>query len=185
MQGTRHGGVRHGTHKDRHIFCQTAEERHTLVIHYTLNSVHTKHMRVHRCFYKTRRNPYSESSLVSSRWVLALSACASLKYCWINVSKTAVTMYFLHARYWKQEIWHGDTTRKANLPYTTHIFLLVKQLWKFTPGLSTHLFQALFTEGTLRCVVQAALQAILTKGVATRCRHRLIEQPVSSRRCND
>lgn len=32
MQGTRHGGVRHGTHKDRHIFCQTAEERHILVI---------------------------------------------------------------------------------------------------------------------------------------------------------
>lgn len=43
--------------------------------------------------------------------------------------------------------------------------------------LSPHLFQTLLTEGTLGCVVQAAFQTVFTEGVATRCCHRLIEQP--------
>lgn len=40
-----------------------------------------------------------------------------------------------------------------------------------------HLFQALFTEGALGRVVQAALQTVFAEGVATWCRHRLVEQP--------
>lgn len=43
----------------------------------------------------------------------------------------------------------------------------------------SHLSQALFAEGTLGHVVQAALQTVFTEGVAARCSHRLIEQPVS------
>lgn len=46
------------------------------------------------------------------------------------------------------------------------------------PKLVPHLFQALFTEGTLGCMVQAALQTVFTEGVATWCCHRLIEQPI-------
>lgn len=41
----------------------------------------------------------------------------------------------------------------------------------------SHLFQALFTEGTLGRMVQAALQTVFTEGVATWSRHRLVEQP--------
>lgn len=48
---------------------------------------------------------------------------------------------------------------------------------------SAHLFQALFAEGTLGCVVQAALQTALAEGVAARRRHRLVKQPVSPKRC--
>ena len=40
----------------------------------------------------------------------------------------------------------------------------------------SHHFKALFTEWTLRAVVQAALQTVLTECVSTRRRHRLIEQ---------
>lgn len=44
--------------------------------------------------------------------------------------------------------------------------------------LNSYLFQTLFTEGTLGRVVQAALQAVFTEGVATGCSHRLVKQPV-------
>lgn len=46
------------------------------------------------------------------------------------------------------------------------------------PSLASHLFQALFTEGALGCMIQAAFQTVFTEGVATWCSHRLIEQPV-------
>ena len=46
------------------------------------------------------------------------------------------------------------------------------------PRLVSHLFQTLFTEGTLGCMVQAAFQTVFTEGVATGCSHRLIKQPV-------
>lgn len=54
------------------------------------------------------------------------------------------------------------------------INIYVQQL----PRLVFHLFQTLFTEGTLGCVVQAAFQTVFAEGVATWCSHRLIEQPV-------
>lgn len=43
------------------------------------------------------------------------------------------------------------------------------------PRAISHLFQALFAERALGCVVQAALQTVFTEGVATWCSHRLIE----------
>lgn len=111
---------------------------------------------------------YSESSLVSSRWVLVLSSCSRLKCCLISVSNTAVTMYFLHARYWRQQDKHYKIKSKQ---------ILVS--WnKWTLWSLSHLFQALFAEGTLGSVVQATLQAVFTESVATGCSHRLIKQPV-------
>lgn len=101
VQRTRHGGIRHGTHKDRHILCQAARGETDSALE---DVPHTA--RVRGGFCRTRRRAYSDNSPVSSRWVLALSVCSSLKYCLINVSKTVVTMYFLQARYWGQQIRH-------------------------------------------------------------------------------
>lgn len=46
---------------------------------------------------------------------------------------------------------------------------------------TAHLFQALFAEGTLGRVVQAALQAVLAEGVAARRCHGLVKHPASAK----
>lgn len=105
VQRTRHGGIRHGTHEDGHILCQAAwGERESAL----QGAAHSPRVRGGLC--RTRRCAYSDSSLVSSRWLFALSACSSLKYRLISVSKTDVTMYLLHARYCRRQIQHVNRT---------------------------------------------------------------------------
>lgn len=110
MQGARHGGVSHGTHKDRHILCQTVQKKRSRKTFQTvLIFWRQKHLMANTGIYQAwERNTYSESSLVSSRWVLVLSAYSWLKYCLITVSNTVVTMYFLHARYWREHVMIND-----------------------------------------------------------------------------
>lgn len=43
--------------------------------------------------------------------------------------------------------------------------------------LNPHLFQALLTQGTVRCMVQAAFQTVFTEGMPAWRGHRLIKQP--------
>lgn len=48
-----------------------------------------------------------------------------------------------------------------------------------------HLSQALFAEGAVGLVVQAAFEALLAEGVPARCRHRLEEHPAKGPKSTD
>lgn len=55
---------------------------------------------------------------------------------------------------------------------------MIQYMSELRGKLVAYLFQALFTEGALGRMVQAAFHTVFTEGVATWCSHRLIEQPV-------
>lgn len=84
-------------------------------------------------------------------------------------------MYFLHARYWREQ--NRSLLIKPWSREFTSVF--IKQCYSvlFMAEWNPHLFQALLTEGTVRCMVQAAFQTVFTEGVSAWRGHGLIKQP--------